>query len=193
MLDILGKNWWAVLIRGILAILFGLIAIIWPGHALVALVLVFGAYAFVDGIFSIIAAVRSAVRHAHWVALLAEGILGLIVGLITFARPGIAILAFAYLVGVWAIITGLLELFVAIRLRRELGGEILLILGGAASVIFGVLLFIFPGPGVLTVALIIGIYALIFGGLLVGLAFRLRSWHQSSGPGGTQRTAPGPA
>jgi uncharacterized membrane protein HdeD (DUF308 family) len=193
MFDVLGKNWWAVLIRGVLAIIFGIIAIGWPGHALLALVLVFGAYAFVDGIFTIVAAFRSAARHAHWIALLLEGILGVIVGLIAFFDPRIAILAFAYVVGFWAIVTGVLELFAAFRLRRELGGEILLILGGLASVLFGILLLVFPGPGVLTVALIIGIYALIFGVLLVILSFRLRSWHQSGGLDGARQPAAGPA
>jgi uncharacterized membrane protein HdeD (DUF308 family) len=184
--EILGKNWWAVLIRGALAIVFGIILIGWPGHALVALVLVFGAYALVDGVLEVFAALRSAARHAHWIATLLQGILGIIVGIIAFVDPGIAILAFVYVVAAWAIITGALELFAAFRLRRELAGEFLLIIGGLASVIFGILLVVWPGRGALTVALIIGIYAIIYGVMLVLLSFRLKGWHEARGGGGTQ-------
>ncbi|HTE85992.1 MAG TPA: HdeD family acid-resistance protein, partial [Dehalococcoidia bacterium] len=144
MRDILGRNWWAVLIRGIAAVVFGILAIAWPAHTLVALIILFGAYALVDGVFSIIAAIRAAEHHSHWFALLAEGVLGIIVGLIAFIHPGIAAVAFVYFIAAWAIITGVLELFAAVRLRRELGGEILLILGGIASVVFGILLAVFP-------------------------------------------------
>jgi uncharacterized membrane protein HdeD (DUF308 family) len=183
---ILGKNWWALLIRGILAIAFGMLAIVWPGETLLILITLFGAYAFIDGIFSIVAAVRAAERHIHWIALLLEGILGLIVGVVAFFHPGLTALAFLYFIAGWAIITGVLELFAALRLRKELGGEVLLILGGLASLIFGVLLAIFPGSGVLTVVWIIGIYAIVFGVLLVGLSFRLKSWHESGGVSGAQ-------
>jgi uncharacterized membrane protein HdeD (DUF308 family) len=186
--DILGKNWWAVLIRGILAIVFGIIAIAWPAHALAAVILVFGAYAFVDGIFAIISAIRSAARHAHWFALLVEGILGVIIGIISFVHPGITALAFLYFIAAWAIITGLLELFAAFRLRRDLGGEFLFILGGLASIIFGILLVIFPGAGAFVVVTIIGIYAIIFGVVLVLLSLRLKKWHESRG-GGAQQPA----
>jgi uncharacterized membrane protein HdeD (DUF308 family) len=190
---ILGKNWWALLIRGILAIVFGMLAIVWPGETLLILITLFGAYAFIDGIFSIVAAMRAAERHAHWIALLLEGILGLIVGVITFFHPGLTALAFLYFIAAWAIITGVLELFAALRLRKELGGEVLLVLGGLASLIFGVLLAIFPGRGVLTVVWIIGIYAIVFGVLLVGLSFRLKAWHESGGTSGAQQPAQGSA
>jgi uncharacterized membrane protein HdeD (DUF308 family) len=187
--DLLGRNWWVVLIRGIAAIVFGILAIVWPAHTLVVLILLFGAYALVDGIFNIVAAIRAVEHHTHWLALLLEGILGIIVGLIAFFHPGIAAIAFVYFIAAWAIITGVLELYAAVRLRRELGGEILLVLGGLASVIFGILLAIFPGAGALTVIWILGIYALIFGAILVGLAFRLRSWHQAGGSSGAQQPA----
>lgn len=178
MFELLGKYWWAVLIRGVLAVVFGIVAIVWPGETLLILVTLFGAYAFVDGIFSIVAAVRAAVRHVHWLALLAEGILGIIIGVITFFHPALTAIAVLYFIAAWAIITGVLELFAAIRLRQELGGEMLLVLSGIASIVLGVLLAIFPRTGTVTVVWIIGIYALIFGVLLIGLSFRLRFWHQ---------------
>ena len=192
MFDILGKNWWAVLIRGVVAIIFGILALRWPGETLVVLVALFGAYAFVDGIFSIVAAARAAEHHTHWVALLAEGILGVIVGLIAFFDQAAAALGLLYVIAAWAMITGVLEIYAAIRLRRELTGEILLVLSGAVSVVFGILLALFPGRGLLTVIWLIGIYAIIFGVLLVGLSFRLRSWHQGDA-GGKQRSAGAPA
>jgi uncharacterized membrane protein HdeD (DUF308 family) len=187
--ELLGKNWWAVLVRGILAIIFGILAIAWPGHALAAVILVFGAYALVDGIFAIVGAIRSAARHAHWFALLLEGILGVIVGIIAFVHPGVTALAFVYFIAVWAIITGLLELFAAFRLRQELAGEIWLILGGLASVIFGILLVVFPSAGAYVLVTIIGIYAIIFGVMLVILSFRLKSWNESQSGGGAQQAA----
>jgi uncharacterized membrane protein HdeD (DUF308 family) len=174
---ILGRNWWALLVRGIAAIVFGILAIAWPGHALVALALLFGAYALVDGVFALVAAFRAAERHAHWLVLVAEGLLGIVAGIIVLASPGIAIFVFAYIAAAWAIITGVLEIVAAVRLRRELAGEILLILAGVVSVLFGILLAAFPGAGVLAIVWIIGIYALIFGVMLIALSFRLRTWH----------------
>lgn len=175
---ILGKNWWAVTIRGAAAIVFGILAIVWPGRTLLALALLFGAYALVDGVFSLVAAFRAAERHAHWMALVAEGLLGVVAGIIVLARPGLGIFAFAYIFAAWAIITGVLELVAAVRLRRELAGEILLVLAGILSVLFGIVIALFPGAGVIAVIWIIGIYALIFGVVLIALSFRLRAWHQ---------------
>ncbi len=147
MFDILGKHWWIVLVRGILAIVFGIVAIVWPGVTLFVLVTLFSAYASVNGIFSIVGAVRAAERHVQWLALLAEGILGIIIGVITFFHPALTAIAFLYFIAAWTIITGILELFAAIRLRQGLSGEVLLVLAGIASVILGVLLAIFPRTG----------------------------------------------
>lgn len=177
MYGILGKNWWVLLIRGIAAIVFGILAIGWPGHALVALALLFGAYALVDGVFALVAAVRAAERHAHWMALVAEGLLGIVAGIIVLAHPGFAIVAFAIIAAIWLIVTGILELFAAVRLRRELAGEILLILAGIVSVVAGVFVAFAPIAGAFALIWIIGIYALIFGVVLIGLSFRLRTWH----------------
>jgi uncharacterized membrane protein HdeD (DUF308 family) len=190
--DVLGKNWWAILIRGVAAIVFGILAFIWPGETLIILIALFGAYAFVDGIFSIVAAARAAEHHTHWVALLLEGILGIIIGVITFFHPALAAVALLYLIAAWAIVTGVLEIFAATRLRRELAGDLLLVLAGVASIVFGVLLAIFPGAGLITVVWLLGIYAIVFGVLLLALAFRLREWHQT-GSGGKQPGAAEPA
>ncbi len=176
----LARNWWALALRGLLAVLFGLGALIWPGITLFVLVLLFGAYALVDGIFSLVAAVRGGQSNERWWMLVLEGIAGIGAGLITFFWPGISALALLYLIAAWAVITGILEIAAAIRLRKEIEGEWLLALGGVASVIFGVLLFIWPGSGALAVTWMIGIYALIFGVMLITLGFRLRSWYNST-------------
>jgi uncharacterized membrane protein HdeD (DUF308 family) len=135
-----------------------------------------------------VAAVRAVERHAHWMALVAEGIIGIVAGLIMLTHLGIAILAFAYIFAAWAIITGILELVAAVRLRRELAGELLLVVAGIVSILFGVLIALFPGAGILGVVWLIGIYALIFGVLLVALSFRLRAWHHA-GNGGLPATS----
>lgn len=192
MFDILAKNWWALTVRGVAAVLFGILALARPGLTLLALVTLFGAYAFVDGVFSLIAAFRAAERHMHGMALVAEGVLGILVGIITFLHPVLTATVFVIFIAVWAVITGILELVAAVRLRRELAGEILLVLSGIASIVFGVLLFIAPAVGAVAVIWVLGIYALIFGVLMIVLSFRLRSWHQSGG-GSASRAAEGPA
>lgn len=193
MYDILGKNWWVLTVRGVAAVVFGILAFRWPGETILILITLFGAYAFVGGIFSLVAALRAAERHAHWVALLAEGILGVLVGVIAFFHPGSVALAFILLIAFWAIVTGALEIFAAFRLRRELEGEFLLGISGLASVVFGVLLLIVrPNQSLVALVWILGIYAMIFGILMIGLSLRLRSW-QHDGGGKVRRSAEGPA
>src|SRR5919202_355383 len=174
MLDVLARNWWALALRGVVAILFGLAALVWPGLTLTALVLLFGADALVDGVFAVVAAIARAGRERHWWALLLEGLLGIAAGVVTLAWPGITGLVLLLFIAAWAIITGVVEIVAAIRLRREIEGEFLLGLGGALSVLFGLLLIVRPGAGALAVAWLIGIYAILFGALLLALAFRLR-------------------
>ena len=186
MLDVLARNWWALALRGVVAILFGLAALVWPGLTLTALVLLFGADALVDGVFAVVAAIARAGRERHWWALLLEGLLGIAAGVVTLAWPGITGLVLLLFIAAWAIITGVVEIVAAIRLRREIEGEFLLGLGGALSVLFGLLLIVRPGAGALAVAWLIGIYAILFGALLLALAVRLRGLR---GRGG----APSPA
>jgi uncharacterized membrane protein HdeD (DUF308 family) len=174
MLTQLTRNWWAVALRGVVGILFGVIALVWPGLTLEILVLFFGAYALVDGVFAIIAAFTNRAGHDRWWVLLLEGLVGIAVGIITFLRPGLVTLVLLYVIAFWAIVTGVLEIVSAIRLRTEIQGEWMLALGGIASLVLGVLLLLFPAPGALTVAWLIGVYAIIFGAMLLGLGLRLR-------------------
>ena len=174
-LPVLSRNWWALALRGLAAIVFGVLAFAWPGITLWALVLLFGAYMLVDGIFAIVAAVRVAGRERRWWLLLVEGVLGVLAGLVAFLWPGITALALLYLVAAWAIVTGILQIVGAIRLRREIEGEWALILGGVLSVIFGVLLAVLPGPGILALVWLIGAYAVVSGVLLIVLALRVRN------------------
>ncbi|MBX6365414.1 MAG: HdeD family acid-resistance protein [Gemmatimonadetes bacterium] len=170
----LTRNWWVVVIQGVLAIVFGLLAFFMPGITLAALVLLFGAYAFVDGIFSIVAAVR-AQEGSPWWALVIRGVAGIAIGILTILWPGITALALLFLIAAWAIITGVLEIVAAIRLRKLITGEWLLALAGIAALAFGILLIAAPGPGALAVVWIIGVFAIILGALLIVLGLRLRA------------------
>ena len=168
------RNWWLFLIRGIAAILFGLAAFLWPEITLAVLVLLFGAYALVDGIFAIIAGIAARREQERWWMMILVGLAGIATGVLTFFWPDITALVLLYFIAGWAIVMGIFQIAAAIRLRREIEGEWLLILAGIASVIFGVLMVIRPGAGALAVIWLIGIYALLFGILMIVLAFRLR-------------------
>lgn len=172
------RNWWAILIRGIIAIIFGLLAIFATRTTLFVLVLFFGAYALVDGIFAIIAAIRRIEERERWGLLMLEGVIGIVIGIITFFVPGVTLIFLAYLIAIWAILTGISEIAEAIRLREVIRNEWLLILAGALSVIFGIIMLFAPGAGLLAATLIIGVYAIIFGIVEIGLAFRLRGLEQ---------------
>jgi uncharacterized membrane protein HdeD (DUF308 family) len=178
MLTQLARNWWVLALRGAIAVLFGLAAFVWPGITLAALVLLFGAYTLVDGVFAVIAALTGRSGHERWWVLLLEGLVGIAVGVLTFIWPAITEFALLYLIAAWAVVTGVIEIIAAIRLREELEGEWLLILGGIASVLLGLILLARPGAGALAVIWMIGAYAIVFGVLLVILAFRLRGWSQ---------------
>lgn len=176
MAAILARNWWALFLRGLAALLFGILAFVWPGPTLAVLVLLFGAYTLVDGILSIVAAVKAPQGYERWWVLLVEGIVGVIVGVLTFFWPAITALALLYFIAAWAIITGVLEIVAAIRLRKSISNEWLLVLSGILSILFGLALMLMPVAGALAVVWLIGIYAVIFGLLLLALAFRLRRW-----------------
>jgi uncharacterized membrane protein HdeD (DUF308 family) len=174
--DALARNWWVVLLRGAAGGLFGFVTFVAPRISLAALVLVFGAYAFVDGTLAIVSAIRRRGPSERWWALLLEGVTGVAVGIATLVWPGITALGLLYVIAAWALVTGALEIAVAIRLRKVITGEWLLVLGGIASIGLGVLLVLFPRAGALAVVLWIGAYALVFGALLIVLGLRLRSW-----------------
>jgi uncharacterized membrane protein HdeD (DUF308 family) len=175
LLETLAENWWAVVLRGVAGILFGVITVLAPGISLAALVMLFGAYAFVDGVLAIASAIRRRGTRARWGLLLFEGVAGVAVGVATLLWPGVTALALLYLIAAWALLTGVLEIAAAIALRKEIEGEWMLVLSGILSVGLGVMLAAFPGPGALAVVVWIGAYAFVFGALLVALGFRLRS------------------
>jgi uncharacterized membrane protein HdeD (DUF308 family) len=164
-----GRNWWTLLIRGILAVLFAAMAFFWPLATLTALVVLWGAFALVDGIFAIVAGAR-----IRWWSVLVFGVFGVIAGLVTLFMPGITALALLIVIGAWAIARGGFEIVAAIRLRRELTGEWMLIVSGIASIVFGGLVLLFPGAGALAIVWLIGLQALVAGMLMFALAFRLR-------------------
>jgi uncharacterized membrane protein HdeD (DUF308 family) len=176
-ITVLARNWGAIAIRGVAAIIFGLLTFLMPGLTLAALVLLFGAYALVDGVFSIIAAVRRRASDPPWWALLLEGVVGIAAGIVTFALPGLTAVTLIYVIAAWAIVTGVLEVAAAVRLRRQLSGEWRLVLSGVLSIVFGVLMMVAPGAGALAMMLWIGAYAIVFGVLLLALAVRLRRAH----------------
>jgi uncharacterized membrane protein HdeD (DUF308 family) len=171
------RMWWAMLLRGIAAVLFGLAALFWPNETLWVLIVFFGAYALVSGVFTIAAGIADSSRR--WL-LIIEGALGVVAGLIAFFWPGLTALVLLYVIAGWAIFTGILEIITAISLRREIDNEWMMILGGALSVLFGVLLAVLPGVGLLSLTWLIGIYALIFGVAFIVLGFRIRGHGASS-------------
>ncbi len=172
LLSALSENWWALLVRGLLAVLFGFIAFFLPGMTLTVLVLVFGAYALVDGLFAVVAGIRGTSGH-RWV-LIVEGVLGILAGFVALVWPGITALALLYVIAFWAIFTGVAEIAAAVALRREIEGEWALILGGALSVIFGLILAVLPWVGLLSLVWLVGLYAIVFGIALIVVAFRVR-------------------
>jgi uncharacterized membrane protein HdeD (DUF308 family) len=169
------KHWWSLAIRGTVAILFGLATIALPGLTLSALVLLFGAYALVDGVINIAAAWRAGRAHARWGTLLLQGVAGILAGALTVAWPGITAIALVYVIAAWSLVIGISEIATAIRFRRLLTHEWLLALSGALSIVFGALLLIAPIAGALVIALWIGVYALLLGVVLIALGFRIRS------------------
>lgn len=180
------QNWGAVMLRGAVAIAFGLLALFVPGISFAALVLTFGAYAFVDGIFLVISAIRRG-DHTNtaatpWWVMLIQGIAGIAAGVITWFAPLATALALLYIFAAWAIVTGVFEIVVAVRLRKVITGEWLLILSGALSVLLGIAMFVAPVQGAFVLMLWMGAYALLVGALHIGVAFRLRSWAKSHEP-----------
>jgi uncharacterized membrane protein HdeD (DUF308 family) len=174
-------HWWALALRGVIAILFGLAALLRPGIALGALILLFGAYALVDGVFAIVGVFRGTRSGTPRWLLLLEGVVSVLAGIISFVYPGLTAIALLYLVAAWAVVTGLAEIATAIRLRQEIRGEWALILGGILSVLFGVLLAVLPGVGILSLIWLIGAYAVVFGVLLLIAAFQVRGRENQGG------------
>jgi uncharacterized membrane protein HdeD (DUF308 family) len=170
----LARNWWSLVLRGIAAILLAIVTLLWPGITLTALIFLFGAYAFVDGVLALVGAVRAAGAKERWGSLLIEGLAGIAAGVITVIWPGITALALVLIIAAWAIVTGIVELVAAVRLRRYVQHEWLLALSGIASLVFGILMIMAPLAGALVIALFVGGYALAFGVILISLGIRMR-------------------
>lgn len=174
-IPIAARHWWSFLLRGFLAILFGILTFTMPRMALFTLVFLFALWAVFGGVLSIAAAVqKTAPRLGAWWALLLSGLVGVLAGILALAMPGLTALSLLFLIAAWAIVTGVLEIVAAMRLRKEIEGEWLMVLSGALAVACGVLLMLFPGAGALAVALWIGAYAIVLGATLVALGVKLR-------------------
>ena len=180
MIQALTRNWWTWLIRGIAAIIFGVLAWIWPAPSWVAIGILFGAYALVDGVFAIVATIRAAETHQRWWPLLLEGIVGLLIVAITFYDVRITLFALYFTIAAWAFLTGILEIVAAVHLRKHISNEIWLIVAGLASIAFGVLMVWFPLAGMLAIIWLIAAYAIIFGFAMIAFALRLRAHAQTA-------------
>ena len=173
MLEDISRVWWAFLARGVLAILFGILALAWPGITLAAFVVVFGAYAFIDGIFLVIKAINTwSIKGDHWLLML-EGFIGVGVGTITFAVSGVSSIVLLFYIAAWSLATGIMEITQAVHLRKEIQKEMWLMLSGIVSIAFAVILMLFPSAGALGFIWLVSIYALLFGLFLAVFAFRL--------------------
>ena len=174
MLETLKRGWWLLVLRGVCAVLFGVLTLARPGIALVTLVLFFGAYALVNGIFTIGMAMRSPAGKSGKGTLIFLGLLGVAAGIVTFFYPGITALTLLWVIAFWAILTGFFEIMAAVRLRKELKNEWVLILSGALSVLFGLLVLARPGAGALSIVWLIGAYSILVGLMLLALAMRIK-------------------
>ena len=169
------RYWWLLVIRGLIAVLFGLAAIVWPGLTLLVLVILFGAYALVDGVIAVIVSLQERSVFRRWWVLLVEGLVGIVIGVVTFFWPAITALVLLYLVATWAIVTGIFELAAAFSGRVPVATEWTLALAGILSVLLGVLLAALPRAGLLSLVWLIGAYAIVFGVLLIIRAFQFRA------------------
>src|SRR5262249_4342192 len=172
-METLARNWWALVLRGVAGVIFGVLTFVFPAMTLAVLIMLFGAYAIVDGVFNLVAAVSGRTEQRWW-HLVLEGIVSIAAGVVAFAWPGLTLLALVWIVAGWAIVTGVLEIVAAIRLRKHIDHEWWLVLSGVASLVFGGLLIVAPVAGAVVGALWIGAYAVVFGALLIGLGLRLR-------------------
>lgn len=178
----LAYNWWTVALRGVLAIVVGLLAFFFPGITLAVLIALFGAFALLEGVFLIISGIRSRHEQKRWWVLILQGIISIGAGVIAFVAPLATAIALLYLMASWAIVSGILEIVVAIRLRKEMEGEWMLILDGLVTILFGLALVLVPGAGLLAWIWMIGAFKLASGILLLLLAFRLRKEEKELSP-----------
>jgi len=176
MRDLLTRSWWMLALRGIVAILFGILALIWPGLTLLWLVALFAAFALLAGAASAMAALRAR-DHPGWGLALLFGIVSAIAGVLAIAYPGITALTLILLMGANALVTGMIDMVMAFRLRRQMRNEWLLVAAGLVSIVFGAVVMVFPAAGALALVWFVSFYATLTGVLLLILAFRARRWH----------------
>jgi len=174
MLEAIAKNWWVMLIRGIAAVVFGILAFTWPGITLTVLIILFGAYALIDGISAVGFGVTSYRTDRSWWEMMLVGVLGIIAGIVAFLYPGMTAVALLVVIGVWAVIRGIFEIIAAIRLRQVIAHEWLLGIAGILSIAFGVIILARPLIGALAVVWLIGFWALLFGVAAIALSLRLQ-------------------
>ncbi|MFC3998178.1 HdeD family acid-resistance protein [Nocardiopsis sediminis] len=179
MLDYLVRHWWVLILRGAIAIVFGLLAVVWPAITLVVLAILFGFYALVDGAMAGVAAFRAGDGSRG--PLVVEAVLGVLFGIVALLWPGFTVLALALVIGAWAVVTGVFEVAAAVRLRKELAHEWLYVVSGVLSIAFGIVIWFIPGVGLAAVALLIGVYAILFGAVLIALGLRVRAEGRNRG------------
>src|SRR5262245_10344595 len=172
--EMLKRGWMSLLLRGILAVIFGIMALAWPGLTVASLVIVFAAFALVEGVFAVSAAIAARKEFDDWWVLLLEGLLAIAFGVITFEHPGITALVLLLYISAWAILSGILRIALAIKLRKEMQGEWLLILAGVAAVLFGLAVMARPEAGAIALAWMIGTFALIEGFALIAFSFQVK-------------------
>jgi uncharacterized membrane protein HdeD (DUF308 family) len=175
--SVLVAHWWALVVRGLAAILFGVLTLVAPGLTLFALVLLWGAYALVDGLFALTLAARATRAGRSWGWLLFAGVVSVLAGVVTFLWPGLTAMGLLFVIALWAVFTGIAQVAAAVRLRSLMRHEWLLTVSGVLSIAFGLLLYILPSTGALALAWMIGVYAILFGALLVGLGLKFHPSH----------------
>lgn len=174
MTSMLSRKWWALSLRGAIYVAFGLVALLWPDLTFGLFLFLFGVFAVLDGVISVVAAIRTGRGGARWGALLFEGLVSVAAGIAVLFWPEMSGLVLLYVIGAWAVLTGVLEISAAIRLRREIEGEWILVVNGLLSIVFGILVYLWPAGGVLAIVWLIGLYAILFGVLLILLSLVLR-------------------
>ena len=177
MLNMLTAKWWVLLVRGIAAVLFGIAAFVWPALTIGTLIILFGAFTLADGVFAVLAAIVHRKDADYWWAAALQGVLGIIFGILVLMMPKMTAVVLLFWIAAWAIVTGVFEIISAIRLRKEIEGEVWMIIGGVLSVLFGIYAFVRPGAGALAIIWVIAIYAILFGITLIMLSFEVRSLH----------------
>jgi uncharacterized membrane protein HdeD (DUF308 family) len=189
MKDLFTRSWWLLALYGIVAIAFGVLAILWPGITLLVLVAMFAAYALLQGSAAIFASIRGRRTDSKWWLVLLLGIVSVAAGVLAIFYPAITALALVLLMGANALVTGVLQIVIALRLRQQIRGEWLLVTGGVVSIIFGTLVMLFPAGGALAMVWLVSFYAVLTGVLFLTLGIRARSWRNAPAAGMAGRPA----